>query len=41
MKERKPPHVVLAETDESPCIIVTAYIPDPALWQGDYKSKIH
>jgi len=40
-QEGRPIHIVLAinETDFT-CIIVTAYIPDPTIWDSDYKIKI-
>ena len=39
VKER-PLHVVLAVDAESQrCQVVTAYIPDPALWNRDFKTR--
>ena len=39
VKER-PLHVVLAvDAENQQCQVVTAYIPDPALWSRDFKTR--
>jgi hypothetical protein len=36
----RPIHVVLARSEDNErCIIITAYEPDPVLWEGDFKTK--
>ena len=35
----QPLHVVAAMVDEETEIIITAYHPDPALWEPDFKRK--
>jgi hypothetical protein len=35
-----PLHVVLAtDRTDSTCIVVTAYVPDPALWDNDFRRR--
>jgi hypothetical protein len=36
---RRPLHVVAADDDEGQTIIITAYEPDPALWEPDFRRK--
>jgi len=37
----RPIHVVVSQDSTSGvCYIITAYQPDPALWQSDFKNKI-
>jgi hypothetical protein len=39
VKER-PIHVVVARNQEnSSCIIITCYLPDPEIWNEDFKTK--
>jgi len=39
--KRKPVHVVVSQDISSGiCFIITAYSPDPALWDADFKNKI-
>lgn len=35
----RPLHVVVAENDEAQTIVITAYEPDPDLWQADFRKK--
>ena len=37
--ENRPLHVVAADTPDAETIIITAYEPDPALWETDFKTK--
>ena len=38
--DNKPLHVVLArDLQNQHCIVVTAYVPDTALWQPDFKTR--
>ena len=37
--ENRPLHVVAADTPTDETIIITAYEPDPALWETDFKTK--
>lgn len=38
--DRQPIHVVLAYDDENEtCFVVTAYKPDPVLWDEDFRKK--
>lgn len=34
----RPIHVV-ASKDNSTCYIITVYVPDPEIWQNDFKTK--
>lgn len=37
----RPVHLVIAQNlDTKECIIITCYIPDPLLWDEDFKQKI-
>lgn len=36
---KRPIHVVAADDDHDQIIIITAYEPDPQLWESDFKSK--
>ena len=36
---KRPIHVVAADDDHDQTIIVTAYEPDPQLWESDFRSK--
>jgi hypothetical protein len=41
-QDGRPIHNVLAINEKDfTCIIVTAYIPDPTIWDSDYKLKIN
>jgi len=35
----KPIHVLTAKTEEDETLIITAYQPDPAIWENDFKRK--
>lgn len=36
----RPLHVVVAANDpQSECYVITVYVPDPAQWQPDYRSR--
>lgn len=38
--ENQPLHVVIAENrKENRCIVITAYKPDPQLWDKEFKNK--
>jgi hypothetical protein len=38
--EERPVHVVAARDDATKhCYVITAYVPDPALWGGDFKTR--
>jgi hypothetical protein len=37
--EKRPIHVVAADDDDDQTIIITAYEPDPAIWEPDFKKK--
>jgi hypothetical protein len=34
-----PTHVLTAENDDGDSVIITAYQPDPMLWENDFKRK--
>jgi len=34
-----PLHVVVAQDEDSTCIVITAYIPDAYIWDDDFKTK--
>jgi hypothetical protein len=38
-REKRPLHVVAADDDDDQTIIITAYEPDPAIWEPDFKKK--
>lgn len=38
-REKRPIHVVAADDDDDQTIIITAYEPDPAIWEPDFKTK--
>lgn len=38
-REKRPIHVVAANDDDDQTIIITAYEPDPAIWEPDFKKK--
>lgn len=35
----KPIHILTAETDDGEIIIITAYHPEPTLWEDNFKRK--
>lgn len=35
----KPVHVLTAKTEDDEIVIITAYKPDPMLWDNDFKKK--
>lgn len=35
----RPVHVVVAQDDQGECYVITAYEPDPELWETDFKTK--
>lgn len=35
----KPIHVLTAKTEEDETLIITAYQPDPTIWENDFKRK--
>ena len=35
----RPLHVVAADNDDEETIIITAYEPDPMIWESDFKKK--
>jgi hypothetical protein len=37
--DNKPTHILTAETDNGETIIVTAYHPEPTLWEDNFKRK--
>lgn len=37
--DERPLHVVAADNDEGETIIITAYEPDPMIWEDDFKKK--
>ena len=38
-REQRPLHIVAADDDDEQTIIITAYEPDPNLWEADFKKK--
>jgi len=38
--ERQPIHVLAAQAEDNQTIIITAYHPDPELWESDFKRKM-
>jgi hypothetical protein len=39
--KKRPMHVVLAyDIKNETCYVITAYVPDPRLWDEDFKKKI-
>lgn len=36
---KRPLHVVVADDDKGQTIVITAYEPDPFLWDSDFKRK--
>jgi len=38
-REQRPLHIVAADKDDDETIIITAYEPDPAIWEADFKTK--
>ncbi|MFN2440419.1 MAG: DUF4258 domain-containing protein, partial [Chitinophagaceae bacterium] len=39
--KNKPVHIVVAQNSDTwECVIITCYIPDPLLWDKDFKQKI-
>ncbi|WP_250631627.1 DUF4258 domain-containing protein [Rhodoflexus caldus] len=36
---KRPIHVVVAQTPEKLCVVVTAYQPDKTVWEPDFKTK--
>lgn len=38
-REKRPLHVVAADDGDDQTIIITAYEPDPAIWEPDFKKK--
>lgn len=37
--ENRPIHIVAADTPEGETVIITAYQPDPTLWEADFERK--
>lgn len=35
----RPLHIVVSQDGEGNCYVITAYVPDSALWEADYKTK--
>jgi hypothetical protein len=38
-REKRPLHVVAADDDNDQTIIITAYEPDPKIWESDFRKK--
>lgn len=38
--EKRPIHVLSAQTEDNQTIIITAYHPDHKLWESDFKRKL-
>lgn len=38
-REKRPLHIVAADDDNDQTIIITAYEPDPTIWEPDFKRK--
>jgi hypothetical protein len=34
-----PIHVLVAQTEDNQMVVITAYYPDPKLWESDFKRK--
>ena len=37
--QKRPLHIVVADDDDDQTIIITAYEPDTAIWESDFKKK--
>ena len=37
--KQRPIHVVISKDENGRCIVITAYEPNPAIWQKDFKTK--
>ncbi len=38
-RDQRPLHVVAADNDQNETIIITAYRPDPLIWESNFKKK--
>jgi hypothetical protein len=38
-REKRPVHVVAADTEDGETIVITVYEPDPALWEPGFERK--